>query len=95
MACFCMREADEKYFLHGSWEPFEVELCKMAEHSRVYKLTLAVLQAPRTIETAETEKCHEVQHYAESFANAAEEILKEEVNWHDIAEHRGGRFEDM
>ena len=87
------KEADEKYFMRGCWDPLEVELSKLAKHQRVCKLTVPYSKRCDLL------KLLRLRHVSKSnlmpaFANAADAILNEEVYWSDIR-HRGGRFENM
>ncbi len=87
------KEADEKYFQHGCWQSFEVELRKLADAGRVYKFTLPYSKRVDLL------KLLRLRHVSKSnlmpsFAHTAEEVMSGEINWHDI-KYRGGQFEDM
>ena len=87
------KEADEKYFRHGCWQPFEVELRKLADHGCVYKFTLPYCKRGDLL------KLLRLRHVSKSnlmpsFVHTAEDVMSGEVDWHDI-KYRGGQFEDM
>lgn len=75
--------ANDKFFEHGCWQPFEVEFAKAVDRGGVYKLTFPYKNRARLLEQLQLKEISK-PNLMPSYDNVAEQIMKQRIDWRRI-----------